>query len=283
MAAKVFEGIWDVITTGVNAVTETIEWTAGWVLCAVAFVVQLVFLIPILGRLVNWVWNLAWMVVWFLAGSIDALIGLAGVRPEKKLRVSTIVLMKANGDMTAQDPATVAQLQLLIDVFFDEANVRVVRSAPFQYDSGFAGKETADADWLSKVSSPSHESILKVDGGTGSAGEDLGVPGSRFGWLMNTRGFYGNFRRLIGYGAPVTVFVVEDVDGVAGVSLGPLSNRVSTDHGAATNTAHEVGHACLLPHKNVADNLLHQHNPAGRKLTKGQAVLMRLSGHVTYF
>ncbi len=285
MAARIFEGICDFITTVVNAVIETVESTVGWVLCAVAFLVEMLFLIPIVGRFLNWVWNLVTAIVWGVSGIIDFALCFAGVKPEKKLRVSTVILKDASGNPTATTASTVAGLQTLIDTFFREANVRVVRSFPFRYDSGFAGKETADSDWVSVAGGPSSSEMLRVSCDIKAAGEDLWLPGTKFDWAMTWRNFYGNFRRLLGYGAPLTVFIVADVGGpsILGCSLGPLTDYATSDVGNGTTIAHEVGHACNLPHKNDGTNLMNPTVAGGSSLKTWQVAMIRASRHVTFF
>ena len=65
------------------------------------------------------------------------------------LRVCVILMKDERGNPVAQVSDIVDELQAAIDIFKQEANVRLIRSAPFQYDSGFAGNETATADWVS--------------------------------------------------------------------------------------------------------------------------------------
>lgn len=100
---------------------------------------------------------------------------------------------------------------------------------------------------------------------------------------------------LTGYAAPVTVFIVRDVSGKLGCSLGPLTDYVTVavrglagggvdDEGRALPRilAHEVGHACGLWHVKDASNLMNPRGP-GCDLRWWQKAILRNSRHVTYF
>jgi hypothetical protein len=89
-----------------------------------------------------------------------------------------------------------------------------------------------------------------------------------------------------GSGAPITVFVVRDVLGKAGCSLGPLVDHVTVDRSALTDPrlrvlAHELGHACGLPHSSAAGNLMLP-SRMGDRLQPWQIGVFRSSRHVTY-
>lgn len=88
----------------------------------------------------------------------------------------------------------------------------------------------------------------------------------------------------------VTVFIVADVQGKSGCSLGPLTDYVTVDVGglidrsgtlehAPWTLAHELGHACNLWHH--GDTLMRP-GPQGRRdyLKRWQRALLRASSHV---
>jgi hypothetical protein len=85
---------------------------------------------------------------------------------------------------------------------------------------------------------------------------------------------------------PVTVFVVRDVLGKAGCSLGPLVDYVTVDMGALKSRTrrvlvHELGHACGLPHSGAAGNLMLPRR-MGERLQPWQVAVLRTSRHVSY-
>lgn len=276
--------VWDVVTTIVNAIVVTLESILGWVLSALAFVVELIFSIPYVGRLLNWIWNVVLEIFWNLVGIGDFVLGLIGIRPEKKLRVCVIVLRNERGVEVAAPASLVPDLQHAIDIFRAEANVRVIPVGPFQYDSGFADDETASTEWIHVVDGPSDPEILEVECGVEAGGEDLTPAGSRFELLASTMCFFGNWRRVVGYGAPVTIFVVRTVGDASklGCSIGPLSNYVTIEGANPICIPHELGHACNLWHVDGATNLMNA-SCGRRKLDWWQISILRNSRHVTYF
>ena len=91
---------------------------------------------------------------------------------------------------------------------------------------------------------------------------------------------------VTGSGGPITVFVVRDVLGKAGCSLGPLVDHVTVDMTALTGRrlrvlAHELGHACGLPHSSADENLMLPKG-MGDRLQPWQIAIFRSSRHVTY-
>jgi hypothetical protein len=283
----VITGAVDAITTVVNFIIEIVESVLGWIVSALAFIVELLFSIPVLGRILKWIWNIVLTVGSVILGLVDFLVGLIGILPEKKLRICVVILRDEMGDLLATRASLVPLLQNAIDIFRREANVRVIPSAPLQFDSGFAGRERATEDWVhTQTRGRNDSSVLDVACDSGAAGEDLLTVGAQFELLASTACFYSNARRVLGYGAPVVVFIVRSVGGTdeSGCSLGPLSDYVTVEANRPPDSsviAHELGHACNLLHVDDRNNLM----ALGRmdtRLSRLQVAWLRISRHVTY-
>ena len=102
---------------------------------------------------------------------------------------------------------------------------------------------------------------------------------------------------LLGYGAPVTVFVIADVQGrYSGCSPGGFQDWSIIDPDAVLKSptnpvdeeerlltlAHEVLHACGLLHRTSHNLMRHDSKGRTRALTRWQQAVVRSSGHVTY-
>ncbi len=120
----------------------------------------------------------------------------------------------------------------------------------------------------------------------------LWLAGSFFELATATCKFTDSFRRVIGLGAEIVVFVVQNVtpDSTAGATNGcsftSTHNYVvieakPTDQ--ALVAAHEMGHACWLTHDSDASNLMNPVTPGtGAVLTNLQISVIRWSKHCVY-
>lgn len=299
--------LWDIVVTVVNAVLVTLESIFGWVLSAIAFVIELIEMIPVLGGLIRWILNLVTTVFWILVpvfgifiGLVDAIAGFLGIRPEKKLRVCTIILRDEKGNPIATTEYAVDLLQVAADILKRDCNVRLVPCAPFQYDTGFADAEMVSADWVVVDGANSDGTTLDVPCGAGGVGADLTLAGTAFQFKSSTLCFFGAWRRVVGYGAPVTAFIIRSIDGAFGCSLVlpdyiTIIGQTPPENGQLINRrvlTHESGHACMLWHLDASenpDNLMGvPWSPDVPDLTQSriswwQTLILRVSRHVTYF
>ena len=189
---------------------------------------------------------------------------LAGSRRPKLLRLRVLILRDESGKPVATPADVEPALAEAGRVLREQAAIELVPALePVVATLEVRAPSTA-------LDSPCAEGSWRADFGTGGA-------------------FFRRFaarRRETGSGAPITVFVVRDVLGKAGCSLGPLVDYVTVDMGALKGRtlrvlAHELGHACGLPHSDDEENLMLPKR-MGERLASWQVTLFRGSRHVTY-
>lgn len=290
--------LWDVVTTIVNAILVTIESILGWFLSAIAFIIEILEMIPVIGTLIRWIINGITLIINVIVSIPDALLGLIGIRPEKKLRICTVILKDENGNQIAKPEEVIPLLQLAVDIYKRDSNVRLIPSRPFKYDSGFSNTDTVDSSWIIQDSSKSDSDSLDVP--CDSSNEWL-LGGTKFQFKSSSLCFFGNWRRVLGYGAPITCFIIREVlgDGI-GCSLF-ITDYVTVDKVAVKMSprtiGHEIGHSSMLWHLCVDDDVTNMMatakacNPTSSTepdrvnpiINNWQTLLIRASKHVSYF
>jgi hypothetical protein len=288
----------EVAVTVLSAIITALESVVGWFLDVLAWFVDLILSIPIIGRLIKEIWNAILTIWWAIVSAVDSVLYLIGIRPEKTLRVCTILFCDGQGNPegVAKTKNVVDQLQKAIDVF-RQAHVRLVPSRPFTFRSGFGGREQADDSWVTPYCSQGGTSSDLLDMDCDALLRDLGAVGSQLQFVLDTNCSFGNYRRLLGYGAPVAVFIIHSVSGGDASGCGgpiwdyvfaevtPISTFDGGDEVGRT-IAHELGHACNLFHIDVSRNLMKVGADADLvkdiELTTWQQILIRTSRHVTY-
>lgn len=201
-----------------------------------------------------------------VAGVPDMALSFAGSRRRKKLRLRVCVLRDEEGKPVAQP----------MDL---EPSLAEARRVLARYGIEIVA---AAEPLVTTLSEPAPKTALESPCAEGSWQADFG-PGGAFFRRHVTRNTIGT---VTGNGAPITVFVVRDVLGKAGCSLGPLVDYVTVDMGALKGRtlrvlAHELGHACGLPHSDSEENLMLPKS-MGEQLAPWQVAIFRGSRHVTY-
>ncbi len=288
--------LWSVITVVGIFIFHTITSILSPILNAIALIIGFIFAIPGLGRFLNAIWNIIVSIINGILGLIDAIGWLIGIRPEKHMYLVVMNQRDEKGNLVASDADLLASIALAIQVYNDDANIRVIPFKEFDYTSPASGDQQASDDYIVNLSGNSHAETLDVDCGTSDFVANLGMAGDEFQTMMNLSSFWTNWSRLIGYGAPIFAFSVRSfTDTSDGCSLGPLTDYVlvkytnaATDTlpGQPENTAsilpHEMGHCCNLWHVG-SPNLMQPDNPRATNLSWWQILLVRASRHATYF
>lgn len=181
--------------------------------------------------------------------------------PGKKLRIKILILSHDRKNSFISPGDLDKAINYARNVFKKNFNVSLL---PY-------GDREPIAEML--VAVPPHEALY-TRGGSGALGDEFEIPGSFFA---------SNLKAPI---YPVTVFVVIDIKGANGCSLGPMTDYVTLDQGGAKDAsilAHELAHACGLWHLTDKNNLLWNKSNRGDKIRWWQRNIFRSSRHVTYW
>lgn len=182
--------------------------------------------------------------------------------PEKKLRIRVYLLPTQTKEPEIFPDHLNTAINYTKEVFRKNFNVSVI---PVRNNN------QTFAEVLETI--PPYE-VLHTKGSSGALVEEFKLAGNFFA---------SNLRAPI---YPVTVFVVVSIKGATGCSLGPMTDYVTLDHGAARDTsilAHELAHACGLWHLQDKENLLWNRKTRGDKTRWWQKNIFRGSRHVTYW
>jgi hypothetical protein len=200
-----------------------------------------------------------------LIGIFDFLLALLGILPAKKLRLRFVILRDEKGLPLVADNVAMRAYEETVVLLSRAARLTIIPS----------GWKVVNAPYASP------RAALDVRCTDGAWSDDAGEAGAYYRSVMakTTAG------TLLGYGAPLTVFIVRKISDKNGCSLGALTDYVTVEAGTVARTprliAHEIGHACGLWHTDDKANCMCAIGP-GEKLTRWQVAVLRNSRHVTY-
>jgi hypothetical protein len=258
---------WVVVTIG-KWVVRVVCTIVNVILDVIAFVIRLILSIPVIGGIIRTVLNWLTEIVWRLVGILDFVASLAGIRPRKKMYFG-IIIPVIDGTPLATEAALQPQVDAVIEIYDRTCNI----------DARFTGF------CQTRVSPPGGS--ISVQCGAGGFFADWWVDGSWFELVQSLCKFESGWRRIIGYGAELIGIVVNDIQppSTIGCSMAGTHNYVTIEPRVARATlAHELGHACLLPHDESAGNLMNASvvGVAFPVLSNLQVAIVRGSRHVTY-
>jgi hypothetical protein len=239
------------------------------VLDLLGLIINLILSIPIIGGIIRLILNWVTEIVWRAFGLIDFFASLLGFRPRKKMYFG-VVVPSVGGSPIVPDADIQRQVDAAVALYDATCNINLIFSGICHTD----------------VHPP--ESGLVVGCDVSGFFSDFWLGGSYFEFATATCKFTDGFRRVIGYGAEIVVFIVQDVTPAPtnGCSFGSSHNYVvieakPTDQ--AFVAAHEMGHACLLPHVADPANLMNPSTaPINPTLTNVQIAVIRWSKHCVY-
>jgi hypothetical protein len=244
-----------------------------------ASALELIFCIPLIGRLLKWLWNCLLTLLHFIPGMIEYLAWTLGTQPVKKLKVSVVVLSDETNQPVEDTAKIIKALERTTDLFIEMAKVKVVPAA--HIPKTLANQDRPNQHWVQTANYRESKRILDVGCNERAILEDLTLHGASYQWINLRREFFTSFRRVFGYGAPVTIFIVRDVEKKGGCSLGFLSDYVTIPSRRLRCIPHELGHALGLFHRSDPKNLLYPKSCSPSHLTSWQIAVIRASRHVT--
>lgn len=272
VAVKIVQIIIEIIKV---LVTRVICETVNLILDLIGFVFTLILSIPIIGAFIRMVWNWVTEIIWRLVGLLDFGLSLVGVRPRKKMYFGVVVPSIA-GNPILDDATIMTHVNATIRYFDATCNVNMI----------FTGI------CHTGIEAPQGGLVVNCDG-DGFA-NDFGWGGSYFEFATATCKFQDSFRRIIGLGSELIVFIVQNVGpdsattNFIGCSFTSTHNYVVIEGLASHSTfvtAHEIGHACWLPHDGDPANLMSGNGVPSTApvMTNLQISTLRWSKHCVYF
>jgi hypothetical protein len=262
---------WVVVTVG-KWVTRVVCEVVNVVLDVIGFIINLILSIPIIGGIIRTILNWVTEIIWRLIGIIDFIASWAGFRPRKKMYFG-VVVPSVGGTAIASDTNIMNQVNAAINFFDQTCNINMI----------FTG--------ICHTGVPAPAAGLTVGCDASGFFNDWWLAGSYFEFASSTCKFRDGFRRVIGYGAEIIVFIVQNVTpdtattNTRGCSFGSTHNYVVVEAGTGISNflaSHEIGHSCWLPHDggtNLMTPTVQFTNPT---LTGLQIATVMCSKHCVY-
>ena len=213
-----------------------------------------------------------------LFGVVDFVLTFFGIMLPKRVRIRIVILRGPEGKPVVSNAAQINKaIEVIRKCCSEQLNTSV---------------RAAKGLMIETLPFPAPHSALYPVCGGGALLDELQSAGTYYREHM-----VGNlFTNFLGYGAPITIFLVDDIAGKLGCSLGPLTNYVLVDNAGMqdspnapeprpTTAMHEIAHACGLWHRIQfahTGNLMRAGTPRNIILELYQRALMRNSRHITF-
>lgn len=263
-----------IIVTITRLITEVVCTIVGFVLDLVGFLINLILSIPIIGGIIRTIINWVTEIVHRIVSLPDFLASLAGIRPLKKMYVKLIIL-NSNGVPHSNEAAVMRGIRTAQDIFRTQCNVNMI----------FTGT------CVPQLNTPDESN--NVECGAGGFFSDWWIGGSYFELVSADCAFEDGWKRVLGYGAELIVFVIRDIPGnTVGCSFSATHNYVVIEPTliGIQSIAHELAHACFLLHDESSNtNLMFptitldgSGNLANDRMTNFQIAALRSSRHCVY-
>lgn len=262
-----------VVVTVTRLVTVVVCEIVGFLLDLGAFFINLILSIPIIGGIIRTVLNWVTEIIWRLVGVIDFFLNLAGVQLPKKMYVKLVILNNSGTPLT-NEAAVLPFINQAQTIFQTECNVNMIYTGVC----------------VPQLVTP--QDALTVACDAGGFFSDWWIAGSYYEFVSAECAFEDGWRRVIGLGAEIIVFIIGNVTPdtpgpppalTIGCSMGPTHNYVVVEAGNLGAIAHEIAHSCGLWHINDATNLMNPNLVATAvTLRDWQRAIFRNSRHVTF-
>lgn len=236
-------------------------------------------------RIASGVGRIVHEVVSRVLGIPDFIMSYLGILLWKNTRIKVLILRGQNGD-PVEDPAIVGRaVDLFKQIMAEGAKVRV---------------KSTFGPIVQIVEGNAPDAALRPRTGAGAwADEFTGEMGDYLKGLVSRYHPEATFPDNL-WATPITCFIVEDIQGKNGWSLGPMTNYILLDKRGVSKSvsspeddvpslvidnlmAHEFGHSCFLFHRDNIENLMYANNGRGNILTQWQLMVLRSSRRVSFF
>jgi hypothetical protein len=297
--SDVATGASNAISTAASAVKTFLDGTLGFISDVGAWIIGAIMSIPIIGRIINLVWNAVIFVAQFIANALlefaFGVLGLVGLKqPAKILRLTVVIQLDEENIPVATVAQVAIQIAFAIKIFRERANIILLPGGWMKFVN-LSAESPPPSAFITTSTDTGNGRYLDVQCDVNGFLDNLGLTGAHYQWLTNNLFFRGT-SRLVGLGGTYVVFAIRRFnDGKVGCSFGPFSDFALVNFVSQYSVlAHEMGHACGLLHAmgnspEAMANLMFPSSPSPIPpgdfrmwLTNEQVFLMRCSSRTAF-